>query len=150
MEDTAEEKQTYRLAGVDGDTARRLARIFDRHVGVDEVYVRGIADAVHVGTEEAPSFVPDEPGYFEDTVVDFEGALAALPSLTRFVAYPDGSPVSSWREDGGAYLRTRPDSTLLASVCDEGLEPEEASGVHEGVLAEDEGNRKAEEERGDG
>lgn len=147
MEDTAEEKQTYRLTGVDGKKARRLARIFDRHVGVDEVYVRGIADAVRVGTEETPSFVPEEHGYFEDTVENFEGALTALPSLTRFVAYAEDSPVLSWREDGGAYLRAVPGGALLASVREEGLEPEEASGIHEGVLAEDEGNRKAEEER---
>ena len=147
MEETAEDKQTYRLAGVDGDSARCLARIFDRHVGVDEVYVRGIADAVRVGTEETPSFVPEEHGYFEDTVEDFEGALAALPSLTRFVAYSDGSPVFSWREDGGVYLRATRDGAVLASVRDEGFEPEETSGIHEGVLAEDEGNRKAEEER---
>lgn len=147
MEDTAEEKQTYRLTGVDGEEARRLARISDRQVGVDEVYVRGIADAVRVKTDETPSFVPEEHGYFEDTIKDFEGSLAVLPSLTRFVAYSDGTPVFSWREDGQVYLRATPDGALLDAVLDEGLEPEETSGIHEGVLAEDEGNRKAEEER---
>jgi hypothetical protein len=45
------------------------------------------------------------------------------------------------------YLRAEPDGKLLDAMHDEGLEPEEASGMHEGVLAEDEGNRKAEEER---
>lgn len=143
------EIRTYRLTGVDGETARRLVRHADEQYGVGEMYVRGIADAVRVGTDETPSFVPEEHGYFEDTVEDFEGALAVLPSLTRFVAYSDDLPVFSWREDGGAYLRATPDGALLASVRDEGLEPEEASGIHEGVLAEDEGNRKAEEERGE-
>jgi len=139
--------ETHRIVRVDAETAGRVARLVDRHAGVEEVYVRGIADAVRAESNDNPSFVPDEPGYFEKTVGDFEGALAVLPSLTRFVAYSDGSPVLSWREDGQMYLRTTPDDALLDAVCDEGLEPEEASGIHEGVLAEDEGNRKAEEER---
>lgn len=141
------EIRTYRLTGVDGETARRLVRHADEQYGVDEVYVRGIADAVRVFADDVPSFVPDEHGYFEKTVGDFEGAVAVLPSLTRFVVYSDGSPVLSWREDGGMYLRATPDGALIDAVRDEGLEPEEASGIHEGVLAEDEGNRKADEER---
>jgi hypothetical protein len=141
------EVRTYRATGVDAETARKLARVLDRHVGIEEVYVRGIADAVRAGADETPSFVPDEPGYFEKTVEDFEGAVSVLPSLTRFVAYSGGSPVLSWREDGGVYLRATQDSAVLDAVQDEGLDPEEASGIHEGVLAEDEGNRKAEEER---
>jgi hypothetical protein len=147
MGDT-EATRTYRLTRVDAETARRLARAVDRYLGIDEVYVRGIADAVRVGADETPSFLPEEPGYFETTVNEFEDALGVLPSLTRFVAYTaSGSAVFSWREDGGVYLRAEPDGKLLDAMHDEGLEPEEASGMHEGVLAEDEGNRKAEEER---
>lgn len=142
-----EEAETYRLVRVDAETAQRVARLADRHVGVEEVYVRGIADAVRAESDDTPSFVPDEPGYFEKTIGDFEGAVAALPSLTRFVAYSGGSAVFSWREDGQVYLRATPDGAFLDAVRDEGLEPEVASGIHEGVLAEDEGNRKAEEER---
>lgn len=147
MEESESDTRTYRLVRVDAETARRLASLLDRKVGVDEVYVRGIADAVRIEADETPSFVPDEHGYFEKTVTDFDGTLAVLPSLTRFVAYSDGTPVLSWREDGGVYLRATPDGDLIDAVRDEGLETEEASGIHEGVLAEDEGNKKAEEER---
>lgn len=143
-----ENAETYRLVSVDAETAQRVVGLVNRHVGVEKVYVRGIADAVRAGDDETPSFVPDEPGYFETTVDDFEGAVAVLPSLTRFVAYSGSdSPVFSWREDGQVYLRATPDGALLDAVRDEGLEPEKASGTHEGVLAEEEGNRKAEEER---
>ena len=145
MEET--ETRTYRIVGVDAETARRLARIIDEHVGVDEVYVRGIADAVRVRTDDPPSFVPEGHGYFEETVEEFEGAVAVLPSLTRFVAYSDGTPVLSWREDGGVYLRATPGGALLDAARDEGLEPEEASGTYEGVMAEEEGNEQAEKER---
>lgn len=144
------ETRTYRDTGIDAETARRLARLFDRRVGIEEVYVRGIADAVRVGADETPSFVPDDHGYFERTVEDFEGAVSVLPSLMRFVAYSGGSPVLSWREDGGVYLRATQDGAVLDAVEKEGLDPEEASGIHEGVLAEDEGNRKAGEAREDG
>ena len=147
MEDTEADTRTYRLTRVDAETAKRLARTVNRYVGIDEVYVRGIADAVRVKTDNTPSFLPDEPGYFETTVKEFEDALEVLPSLTRFVAYSDDLPVFSWREDGGVYIRAEPYGKLLDAVRDEGLEPEEASDIHEGVLAEDEGNRKAEEER---
>jgi hypothetical protein len=150
MEDSGTETLTYRLMGVDSETACRLARLVDRHVGVDEVYVRGIADAVRVKTEETPPFVPEKPGYFETIVEDFEDGVGVLSSLTRFVAYSGELPVFSWREDGGVYLRAESDGALLDAVRDEGLEPKESSGIHEGVLAEDEGNRKAEEERKNG
>ena len=141
------ETRTYRLTRVDAETARSLVRSIDKRLGVDEVYVRGIADAVRVSVDDVPSFVPDDHGYFEDTVDDFEGAVAVLPSLTRFVAYSDGTPVLSWREDGGVYLRATPDGALLDDVRDEGLEPKEASGTYEGVMAEEEGNEQAEKER---
>lgn len=140
----------YRVVRVEGGTAQDLARLVDGQVGVDEVYVRGIADAVRVKADEAPDFVPDEHGYFEERVDGFEEAVSILPSLTLFVAYSDGKGVMSWREDGQVYLRDTADGGVSDGAREMGLELEEAAGLHEGVLAEDEGNRQAEEERKDG
>jgi len=142
-------QRTYRVVRVGGEEAQDLARLVDRHVGVDEVYVRGIADAVRVEFDETPGFVPDGHGYFEETV-GFEDAVAVLPSLTLFVAYSDGNGVMSWREDRQVYLRDTVDGGLVEDARGIGLEPEEAADLHEGVLAEDEGNRQAEEKRKDG
>lgn len=141
-------KKTYRTVRVDAEKAERIARLIDGEIGVGEAYVRGIADAVRVAEGETPSFVPDENGYFETTTDDFGDAVGVLSSLTRLVAYTrSGSPVFSWQEDGQMYLRSEPESPVLEAVREEGVGLEECSGIHEGVLAEDEGNRKAEQKR---
>jgi hypothetical protein len=141
------EEVTYRLVRVSADEARELVGTVEDHADIDEVRVRGLASAVRSFVDEVPEFVPNESGYFEVTTEDIEGAVAVLPSLTRFVAY-SVSPILSWREDGQVYLRASPESTLLNAVRNE-YDAEVATGVHEGVLAEDEGNKKAEKERGE-
>lgn len=146
-----QKENTYRAVRVDSETAERVARLIDGEIGVGQASVRGLADAVRATEGETPEFVPDKNGYFETTTDSFEDAIRVLSSLTRLVAYTEsGSPVFSWQEDGQMYLRSAPEGPVLKAARDEGLDIKECSGIHEGVLAEDEGNRKAEEKREEG
>jgi len=126
--------ETYSLRRVGDETARTVARCVGNAFEVNTVRVRGLAEVARAGGDV--DIVPDgETGYFEREMDGDEigPVIDALPSLTRVVFYAD-TPVFAWFDDGKVYLRA--EDPVLEDLRDDGIEPTEASGTPDSVVAE--------------
>lgn len=126
--------ETYTLRRVDDETARTVASRVERGFDVNTVRVRGLAEVARAGDDG--DIVPEgETGYFEREMDgdETDSVIDALPSLTRVVFYAD-APVFAWFDDGKIYLRA--DDSVLEDLRADGIEPTEASGTPDSVVAE--------------